>query len=66
MPAKLNMTLDNPRMTAMKNNLALLNSIKNEKQSNNIFPGKQMDLGKPMLDRVIKVRSGCGGCGGAR
>jgi hypothetical protein len=65
MPLKLNMTLDNPRLTAMKNNLAFINSIKNEK-TNHVVPGTKMDLGRPMIDRVLKVKSGCGGCGGAR
>jgi hypothetical protein len=66
MPTKLNMVLENPKINAIKNNLAYLNSIKNAKQESVSLSRNKMDLSRPMLDRVQKVKSGCGGCGGAR
>jgi hypothetical protein len=66
---RLSMVIDNPKMVMAQNNIAYLNSLRSRNvstSSNKTIVGRKMDLSTPMLDRIVKARTGCGGCGGAK
>lgn len=63
------MVIDNPKTVMSQNNVAYINYIRSRNvnvSSNKGVVGRKMDLSAPMLDRIVKARTGCGGCGGAK
>ncbi len=63
----MKMNIENPQITMARQNIlyeqylaAQEKAVKSNSVTSNL---KKMDLSRPMIDRIVKARSGCGGCG---
>ena len=64
----LKMNIDDPRTTMTRQNIMyeqyLASQQKSVNQNSSVTSGlKKMDLSRSMIDRIVKARPGCGGCG---